>query len=153
MKKYLLDSDIITYLEEKDSIFHASVKSNLSRLADDDEVYISVLTLYEMHYGIAFVKEDLEKYKKFLAVQKSVQRRFPILPLSEKGAQIYGEIKSAYRKNTGIKKKPIKQHDVDFILTSTAIEYGLVIVSNDSIFQKLKKLFPTLQVENWTKIH
>ena len=71
MKKYLLDSDIITYLEEKDSMFHASVKSNLSRLSDDDEVYISVLALYEMHYGIAFVKEDLEKYKKFLAVQKT----------------------------------------------------------------------------------
>jgi len=151
MKKYLLDSDIITYLEEKESMFHASVKSNLSRLSDDEEVYISVLTLYEMHYGMSFVKGDPGKYRKLLAVQKSIKSRFPILPLSERGAQIYGEIKSLYRKNTGIKKKPIKQHDVDFILTSTAIEYGLVIVSNDNIFQKLRELFPDLQVENWAK--
>jgi predicted nucleic acid-binding protein len=84
-----LDSDIIIYLEEKDSIFHASVKSNLSRLSDDNEVYISVLTLYEMHYGMSFVKEDPGKYRKLLAVQKSIKSRFPIIPLSEKGAQIY----------------------------------------------------------------
>ena len=151
MKKYLLDSDTITYLEEKNSTFHAPVVSRLSGLSDADEVYISVLTLYEMQYGIACVKDEPEKYKKFLAVQDSIKRRFPILPLSEKGAEIYGEIKTIYRKETGIKKKPIKKHDVDFILSSTAVEYGLIIVSNDSIFQKIKEIFHDLQVENWTR--
>ena len=150
MRKYLLDTDIITYLEEKDSPFHASVKSRLSSLSDVDEVYISVLTLYEMHYGIAYVKEKPGKYKKLLAVQNSIKHRFPILPLSGKGAEIYGEIKSLYRKDTGIQKKPIKQHDVDFILSSTAIEYDLIIVSNDGIFQKINELFPKLKVENWS---
>jgi predicted nucleic acid-binding protein len=151
MKKYLLDSDIITYLEEKNSAFHAPVVSQLSRLSNDDEVYISVLTLYEMQYGIACVKEEPEKYKKFLAVQNSIKRRFPILPLSEKGAEIYGDIKAMYRKDTGIQKKPLKKHDVDFILSSTAVEYDLIIVSNDTIFRKIQEIFNNLQVENWTK--
>jgi predicted nucleic acid-binding protein len=151
MKKYLLDSDIITYLEEKNSEFHAPVKRHLTRLSNDDEVYISVLTLYEMQYGIACVKEEPEKYEKFLAVQNSIKHRFPILPLSEKGAEIYGEIKAMYRKDTGIQKKPLKKHDVDFILSSTAVEYDLILVSNDSIFQKIQEIFDNLSVENWTR--
>lgn len=151
MKKYLLDSDIITYLEEKNSPLHAPVISRLARLSDDDEVYISVLTIYEMQYGIAFVKEEPGKHKKFLAVQDSIKRRFPILPLSEKGAEIYGEIKAMYRKDTGIQKNPLKKHDVDFILSSTAVEYDLILVSNDSIFQKIQEIFDNLQVENWTR--
>jgi predicted nucleic acid-binding protein len=149
MKKYLLDSDIITYLEEKSSSFHSAVVSHLSSLSDDDEVYISILTLYEMQYGIACVKEEPGKHKKFLAVQESIKRRFTILSLSEKGAEIYGDIKALYRKKTGIKSKPIKKHDVDFILASTAVEYGLILVSNDSIFQQIKNISNNLQVENW----
>ncbi len=152
MKKYLLDSDIITYLEEKSSSFHSAVVSHLSSLSDDDEVYISILTLYEMQYGIACVKEEPGKHKKFLAVQESIKRRFTILSLSEKGAEIYGDIKALYRKKTGIKSKPIKKHDVDFILASTAVEYGLILVSNDSIFQQIKNISNNLQVENWTII-
>jgi predicted nucleic acid-binding protein len=152
MKKYLLDSDIITYLEEKSSSFHSAVVSHLSSLSDDDEVYISILTLYEMQYGIACVKEEPGKHKKFLAVQESIKRRFTILSLSEKGAEIYGDIKALYRKKTGIKSKPIKKHDVDFILASTAVEYGLILVSNDSIFQQIKNISNNLQVENWAII-
>jgi predicted nucleic acid-binding protein len=152
MKKYLLDSDIITYLEEKSSSFHSAVVSHLSGLTDDDEVYISILTLYEMQYGIACVKEEPGKHKKFLAVQESIKRRFKILSLSEKGAEIYGDIKALYRKKTGIKSKPIKKHDVDFILASTAVEYRLILVSNDSIFQKIKDVSNNLQFENWTII-
>lgn len=149
MKKYLLDSNIITYLEEKSSPFHKAVIDHLSDLSDDDEVYISILTLYEMRYGIACVKEEPEKYKQFLAVQNSIKRRFPILPLSEKGAEIYGDIKSIYRNKTGIGKKPIKKDDIDFILSSTAVEYEFTLVSNDSIFQKIKDIYPHLKVENW----
>jgi predicted nucleic acid-binding protein len=86
MKKYLLDTDIITYLEEKDSPFHASVKSRLSSLSDVDEVYISVLTLYEMHYGIASQKYKPygKKYKPFAHEQSPMSfqvaaSRFPII--------------------------------------------------------------------------
>ena len=59
--------------------------------------------------------------------------------------------KATYRKDTGIQKKPLKKHDVDFILSSTAVEYDLIIVSNDTIFQKIQEIFNNLQVENWTK--
>ena len=100
--------------------------------------FISILTLYELQYGIACVKDEPVKYKRFLAVQNSVRRRFPTLPLSGKGAEIYGEIKALYRKDTGIKNKPMKQHNVDFILACTAVDHDLILVSNDNIFQKIK---------------
>jgi len=50
---------------------------------------------------------------------------------------------------TGIGKKEVKRHTVDFILASTAIESNAVIVSEDGIFKKIKEFYPSLQVENW----
>ncbi len=40
MRRYLLDTNIITYLEEKKSPFHMPVVSRLSKLPDENEVYI-----------------------------------------------------------------------------------------------------------------
>ncbi|MCP4353396.1 MAG: type II toxin-antitoxin system VapC family toxin, partial [Desulfobacterales bacterium] len=51
-KKYILDTNIITYLHEQSSPFHNKVKNNLSSLCDDDKVYVSVFSLYEIEYGI-----------------------------------------------------------------------------------------------------
>jgi predicted nucleic acid-binding protein len=59
------------------------------------------------------------------------------------------EIKKQYEEHTGIKKKEIKRHTVDFILSSTAIEMDAIIVSDDRIFQKIKEFRPSLRVENW----
>ena len=66
-----------------------------------------------------------------------------------KGAEIYGEIKKQYQVHTGIGKKEIKRHTVDFIFASTAIEKKAIIVSDDLIFQKIKELRPSMRVENW----
>jgi predicted nucleic acid-binding protein len=43
----------------------------------------------------------------------------------------------------------MRRHNVDFILASTAMEQEAVIVSKDSIFSKIQKFEPGLQVENW----
>lgn len=42
--------------------------------------------------------------------------------------------------------------DVDFILAAAAIEYSLILISNDNIFLKIQETFPELQVGNWARI-
>jgi predicted nucleic acid-binding protein len=74
-----------------------------------------------------------------------------VLPLTFKGAAIYGEIKTLYEKHMGIGKKEIKRHTVDFILASTAEASKAIIVSDDRIFETIKNFYPSLIVENWKK--
>jgi predicted nucleic acid-binding protein len=130
------------------------VKEHFQQLQDEDELFISVLSLYELYYAVALRKrggrEQLAAQTRL--VIKEIRKRFTLLPLTGKEASVFGEIKAQYKersKEKEEKQETIKKNDIDFILASTAIEYGLIIVSNDSIFQKIKELFPKLRVENW----
>lgn len=45
--KYLLDTNIVSYFADPRSPFHAAPIKRFSALAEEDAVFISVLTLYE----------------------------------------------------------------------------------------------------------
>ena len=118
---------------------------------------MSVLSLYELHYGVALKKKEAGEQlaAQTLLVIEEIKKQFEILPLSGKEASTFGEIKALYKVRAKKKDKnqvTIKKHDVDFILAAAAIEYGLVIISNDGIFSKIKESFPKLKVENWAKV-
>ena len=156
MPGYLLDTNIPVYLQTPDSPFHNPVKESFYKLQDDDQLFISVLSLFELYYGAALKKKEAEELaaQAILAIEE-IKKRFTLLPLNGKEAPIFGEIKASYKtkfKEEREKKGTIKKHDVDFILAGTAIEYGLVIVSNDNIFPRIKELFPDLEIENWAKV-
>ena len=53
MTKYLLDTNIPVYLEDPDSSFHHPVKERCQQLQDEDQVFVSVLSLYELYYAVA----------------------------------------------------------------------------------------------------
>ena len=157
MTKYLLDTNIPIYLQTPDSPFHNSVKEGFQKLHDEDQLFVSVLSLYELYYGMSLRKGEGNEQSaaKTLQVIEEIKKHFNILPLREKEAPIFGEIKAKYRgrnKNKEEKPENIKKHDVDFIFAGTAIEYDLVVVSNDSIFLRIKEQFPDLQIENWANI-
>ena len=156
MTKYLLDTNIPVYLEDPDSPFNHPVKERLQQLQDEDQVFVSVLSLYELYYAVALrKKEGREQFAAHtLLVIEEIKNHFKIFPLNGRDANIFGEIKALYKERSKEKeeKQTIKKHDVDFILASTAIEYDLILVSNDDIFQKIKELFPKLQVENWARV-
>ncbi len=76
---------------------------------------------------------------------------FPIINLSAKGAEIFGNIKSMYKEKVGIGKKEIDRHNIDFILAASAISENAIMVSNDSIFEKIKRIYTDFQWENWTR--
>lgn len=101
--KYLLDTNIASYAVDKDSPYHDAVIERLSQVADDDVVYLSVLTLYETEYGVVLAPED--KKDQIITARDLLKALFPVLPVTEHGSSIFGSLKADYRKKTGINAK------------------------------------------------
>lgn len=53
MAKYLLDTNIISYLADAKSRFHDPVMKAFESLTNEDAVSLSILSLYEIEYGFA----------------------------------------------------------------------------------------------------
>lgn len=146
--KYLLDTNILSYLEEQTSPFHAKTKACLFRLSDEDEIFIPILILYELRYSVSAASPG--KTERLNAVVRSYLEKFPVHHLTERGAEIFGDIKAKYRdKRPGINQKALDQHNIDFILASSALAGDAVLVSNDKIFLAIKDIEPSLKLENW----
>jgi predicted nucleic acid-binding protein len=50
MINYLIDSNIISYLADKESPYNQTVVNHFCALDDDSVVSVSILTLYELYY-------------------------------------------------------------------------------------------------------
>jgi predicted nucleic acid-binding protein len=145
--KYVLDTNIVSCSINRRSPFHHHVTGKLSRLSENDAVCISVLTFYEAEYGVLSVPaEHRERVGK---ARELMLRLFDILPVPASGAESFGRIKLAYRNKTGIPQKLLHQHNIDFILASSALAENAVLVSNDRIFAAIAEIEPALQLENW----
>ena len=156
MAKYLLDTDIVSYLSDPNSKFHESVFLKLGSLSHDDEVFIPILTMYELEYGISCGAPDFVSM--LSETEKTLLNRLPVIPLNRTGAKIFGELKYAYRKKieTNFKSKSetekhLQKKNVDLIIASSAIETGAILVSNDNLFAQLEDLRPDFSTENWAK--
>jgi predicted nucleic acid-binding protein len=147
MRRYLLDSDTLSYLQQPDSPFYPAVSTRIAQLTDEDEVFLSILSLYEMSYGVSWGPAEDRPY--FLRAIEKTEQMFPVMPLARAGAAIFGDLKTKYRHSTGALGKSLKRNDIDFILASTAIAENATLVSNDKIFEVVQQIEPTLQLENW----
>jgi predicted nucleic acid-binding protein len=127
MTRYILDSDIASYLTDTSQPTHQQVRRRLSSLHDNDTVYFSIITLYEFRYSLSNARENLELFPK-LQIALRLLERFPILPLSEGAANLFGDLKADFKKETGISANALRRHNVDFILASAAIEFDAVLV-------------------------
>ena len=148
MKRYILDSNFLGALEDSDSSGYKDIFKKLSSLPDEDEVCVSIISIYEYYFGI-FNAPDESLSQQLLKTKDTILELFPILPLSLKSAELYGKIKAEYKKQTGSTRSGMRKHNVDFILASTALEQQAVIVSKDNIFSKIQEFEQDLQVENW----
>lgn len=50
--KYLLDANVISTLYDFSAAQHPIIVKQLEHVPDDDEVVISILTIYEMEYAL-----------------------------------------------------------------------------------------------------
>lgn len=147
MTRYLLDTNILTELEDRQKPGFALVLARLAALQDSDEVQLSILSAYEYQHGIARSPEDLKR--PLAQAWKAFEQRFPLVGLSSQGAILYGELKAEYQAHTGAGNRSLRTATVDFILASTALEQDAVLVSDDRIFQTIRDFRPALQVQNW----
>ena len=146
MANYILDTNIISALgaEEDGGV----VSNRLYGLSDNDNVSVSILTLYEENYGLKNT-DDAKRRARFQKNLDFVQQFFYVIPLDAKEMEIYADLKIAYKNHTGISKKDAKKNDMDLLIASTAIALNATLVSNDGIFKTLSEIDARLQYENW----
>ena len=149
MSNYLLDTNIISYLTDPNSVYREKVKAKLLSLSAKDSVSVSIITLYELAYGLHSYKNGNDKG----IFQKGIQfitEYLNIMPLDVEEIDIFGKLKASYKTATGITTKDNKKNDLDFLIIATAINHDVILVSNDvKILDKLSKIEPKLQYENW----
>lgn len=150
MEKYfLLDTDIVSYCGDDQSLYYSSVIQNLKKLSPIDKIYLSDLSVYEYKAGLYLLAE--EERARILKGFNNIMQYINILPLNlEKGGRIFGEIRSEYRKRTGISNQALKKHTVDMILASEAICNDMILVYNDNIHQKIAEMRSDFKIEKWT---
>ncbi|HEX6898507.1 MAG TPA: type II toxin-antitoxin system VapC family toxin [Thermoanaerobaculia bacterium] len=145
--RYLLDSDIVSDFYEISSQAHSNIRRKLASLRDEDSVSVSVLSLYEMEYGLA--NAHAEQKPALRQRIQNVQSRFSILELSLDAAKVFGHLKKSLVDSRGLKKKASKSHNIDLILAATAVAESCVLVSADSLYRDLQAFEPNLNLENW----
>ncbi|MBF0475469.1 MAG: type II toxin-antitoxin system VapC family toxin [Deltaproteobacteria bacterium] len=154
MKRYLLDSNTVSYLHDSKSPFCQAVKKRAENISDQDEISISILTVYEHCYGIAKATDynDTDLINKVKNTYSMMLDSFTIISLSVEGAEEFGKLKNEYRidQKKDLQKK-LKVDTVDLMMAGTAIAKNAIFVSNDKIFGEIKKMRPDFLLEDWTK--
>ena len=149
MKRYILDTNIVSDLQT-DTEVGSKILEKLKNLDADDEVLVSIIVLYELVYGLNNISDEKQKE----AVEQGIsfiKKYLSIIPLDMKEIDIFANLKTKYKKATGINKNAIKRHNLDLLIASTAIVMDAIIVSDDGIFEKLMEIEPLLKYENWLR--
>jgi len=154
-KKFLLDTCSLSALKQPSANHHIQYVSKLSSLDDSDELYVSMISIYEMEYGARHIRD---KYPKLALEMKfaiqSIKEEFIILNLTDKGARIFADIKEQYQTKKGVGKKALIRHNADFMIVATAIEAGAILVTHDTkdqIPEIIKSFRNDFNWEDWTK--
>lgn len=146
--KYLLDSNTISEIYDSTSGHHATISRHIQALTDRDQMYISVVSLYELEYGWANAP-DLKK-PDIRQVIGDVQNDLSMLPLSAQSAKVFGELKKKIKDARSSSQDNMKKFNVDLMLASTAITTPCRLVSADRLYEELQRYYSAFQVENWT---
>ena len=152
MNRYILDTDIVSYLWDTTSSHHHRIVEHLSSLDDDDVVGISVISLYELTYGMDNFEDEKLKavFRKALASLRN-DNDANIFSLDANGASFFSQLKLRYKKAIGITAKDAKKNDLDLVIASIVMGQEAILISNDGIFKKLAELEPKFTYENWLK--
>ncbi len=145
---YLLDSNTISDFYDKDSANYPKILNKIAHLKNTDKVAISILTLYELEYGLANAPE----YKKSIIEQKIIEAQidFAVFPLSKKGAKLFGSFKTAIRESKMLNKENMKKHNIDLMIAASAIVEDCILISADTLFPEIVNIDQRLKLEDWT---
>jgi predicted nucleic acid-binding protein len=133
--KYLLDTNVLSELFKKQP---EPKVSRWLKEADQDSLFLSVLTLGEIRKGIEKMEQSSRKARLVQFLEKDVPAQFEerILPVDFEVAETWGLLEA----HAG---RPLPT--VDALLAATALTHNLTLVTRntqDFSFSKLKLLNP-----------
>ena len=139
MSRYILDTNILSYLIDINSQYHTKTKEFLNSLKAQDELSTTTLTLLELNYTLE-VLNDKSTYNLFKQAIEKIENSLNIYTIEIETTKIFSKLKQNYKKATGINSRAAKKNDIDLIIASIAIEKNATLVSNDKIFNTIAKL-------------
>jgi predicted nucleic acid-binding protein len=146
--KYLLDSNTVSDIYNPSSDNHNQVIRKLLALKENDDIFISILTLYEFEY--AFANSPTQKKSEMRTTIQQIQQDFIVLPLSPTAAEIFGDLKKSFKELRNIKPENLKKHTIDLIIAACSLNHETVLISADKIYNDIQIIKPELNIENWT---
>lgn len=147
VRALLLDTNIVSYLLDRQSPFHERVHNVRTSSRTADFVFVSILSVYETAVGAARMNLPGDWLDQF----QSEVLDGPVIPLSPEGATIFARFKIDLARRTGAKVAALARHNIDLMIAATALAEGLTLVSNDSLFRTLAEIEPALHIEDWTQ--
>jgi tRNA(fMet)-specific endonuclease VapC len=131
---FLIDTDTVIFSLKGNE----SVNANF-RLQRDAPKMLSVITYGELVYGA----KKSARVDKNLAVVRRVAELFPIIDVTPAIMDTFGDLKA------GLQKRGKPLDDMDLLIAATAMNYGLVLVTNNlKHFKRIKGL----DLVNWSLV-
>jgi len=161
---YLLDTNILSYWFDEKRHEHSDVKRHIDQLPEAAPLWVSAITLGEIEYGHrCSPTPGVDSQKEFLAF---VDKEAPhIANIDKHTTSHYGELRSLLFKRFGLKSrrqkwpeeladpttaKQLGIQENDIWIAAQALQFNLVLVSNDRMMQHLTQVASDLRVKNWT---
>ncbi len=145
--KYLLDSNTLSDFYNDKSAGYSAIVSHMENLKETDEIYVSILSLYEFEYRFANAPDRI---KPQIRTQiHAVCANFVVLSLPEAGADIFGKLKKQLHMLRNMKPENLKKYSIDLMLAATAIVYDCMLISEDGVFSDLKTAHTGFRTANW----
>lgn len=139
MIRYILDTDILSYLMKKN---HPKHRQLMQKILNEEEgaIAISVITVAEISEGIENIPDENRKHSILTAFEYIVSS-LVVLEINDESAWVYGKIRNHLRKtgqDIGI---------MDSLIAAHALSQSLILITNNSKhFQRV----PKLKLEHWT---
>lgn len=143
MNPCLLDTNILSHLFNNHPIVRRHVKQQRNWYG---QVYISVVTYYEVYNGWSYYAHSTNTRERRLARNKLIDfevflKENALLNLTSDAVQYAGKIKAERRR----KELPFND-DMDYLIAGTALSKGLTLVTrNVKDFSGIRDL----KIENW----
>ncbi len=142
MIRYLLDTDVLSYLMKKSHVFHQSIVQRLLK-EPEGSIAISVISLAEIARGLENLNnKNVPHQKKLLHAIEQILMSLVVLEFDEEAAWIYGKIR------TELIQKGNDIGVMDTLIASHALSQSLTLVTNNTKhFTQITKL----PIENWCR--
>ncbi|MEM7132401.1 MAG: type II toxin-antitoxin system VapC family toxin [Chloroflexota bacterium] len=113
---FLCDTNVVSEIMKRSP--NADVRQWLT---ERDEIFLSVITVEEIHCGLAY--KDASKQLKWF--EKFVQSRCHVMPITQSIAANCGSLRGQFRQNG------ITRTQADLLIAATAIEHSLVVATRN----------------------